>query len=254
VAGTGKQARQAFFGESPNKTLPRRLTREPLSVELASPWDLLIHDQTIFIAMAGPHQIWTMDIAGEEIGPFAGSGLEDIVDGSLLPKKPYRVGSASAFAQPSGLATDGDQLFVADSEGSSIRALPLDIDGLKPLVEVKPKKLIKLPADAQEFQLPATTLGDGQLEIRIPIKYQLPDGWKMNSAAPQGYVALWKDSAGKNLEDSSVSGKFAEPGNSVILELKVPSGSQFTLQIGLTYYFASPTVPVCVERILRSIA
>src|SRR5262249_47685715 len=32
----------------------------------------------------------------------------------------------SSFAQPSGLASDGKVLFVADSEGSSVRAVPLD--------------------------------------------------------------------------------------------------------------------------------
>ena len=44
---------------------------------------------------------------------------EDIVDGPLLPPVPYDDGFAS-FAQPSGLATDGTWLYVADSEGSSI--------------------------------------------------------------------------------------------------------------------------------------
>ena len=58
------------------------------------------------------------------IGPYAGNGREDIVDGPLLPKQPYQPG-ASSFAQPSGLASDGTWLYVADSEGSSIRAVPL---------------------------------------------------------------------------------------------------------------------------------
>jgi hypothetical protein len=63
-----------------------------------------------------------------EIGPFAGNGAEDIVDGPLLPDLPYSPGFA-AFAQPSGLASDGKQLFVADSEGSSIRAVPFNPKG-----------------------------------------------------------------------------------------------------------------------------
>jgi len=50
---------------------------------------------------------------------------EDIVDGPLLPPAPYQQGFSS-FAQPSGLASDGEWLFVADSEGSSIRAVPFD--------------------------------------------------------------------------------------------------------------------------------
>jgi hypothetical protein len=42
--------------------------------------------------------------------------------------QPYEQGYAS-LAQPSGLACDGKVLFVADSEGSSIRAVPLDPTG-----------------------------------------------------------------------------------------------------------------------------
>ena len=60
-----------------------------------------------------------------EIGPFAGNGREDIVDGPLLPGSPTSQTRAS-FAQPSGLASDGKWLYVADSEGSSIRAVPFD--------------------------------------------------------------------------------------------------------------------------------
>ncbi len=78
--------------------------------------------------MAGPHQIWKLDGDEKLIAPYAGNGLEDIVDGALIPGAPYGVGSSS-FAQPSGLASDGKQLFVADSEGSSIRTVPLDGKG-----------------------------------------------------------------------------------------------------------------------------
>ena len=75
--------------------------------------------------MAGPHQIWKMTLDEKEIGPYAGNGREDIVDGPLLPSQPYEQGFSS-FAQPSGLASDETWLYVADSEGSSIRAVPFD--------------------------------------------------------------------------------------------------------------------------------
>jgi sugar lactone lactonase YvrE len=78
--------------------------------------------------MAGPHQIWLMPLDESEIGPYAGNGREDIVDGPLLPAAPYELGYSS-FAQPSGLAADGTWLYVADSEGSSIRAVPFDPQG-----------------------------------------------------------------------------------------------------------------------------
>jgi NHL repeat len=86
---------------------------------------LQIHGRDLYIAMAGPHQIWKMPLDESEIGPYAGNSREDIVDGPLLPSQPYEVGYAS-FAQPSGLTADDDWLYVADSEGSSIRAVPFD--------------------------------------------------------------------------------------------------------------------------------
>jgi hypothetical protein len=45
-----------------------------------------------------------------------------------LPRIPYD-GSYAAFAQPSGLASDGKRMFVADSEGSIIRSVPFDPSG-----------------------------------------------------------------------------------------------------------------------------
>jgi thiol-disulfide isomerase/thioredoxin len=91
---------------------------EPAPVaDLSSPWDLCALENYLFIAMAGLHQIWLFDLPRDEVGPFAGSGIEDIQDGLL---------QQSALAQPSGLTTNGAHLFVADSEVSAIRAVPLD--------------------------------------------------------------------------------------------------------------------------------
>lgn len=125
AAGTGVQGRNPFPGIEGRNTLPRRFVGKPRLTELNSPWDLWVHEKDVYIAMAGPHQIWKMPLTESEIGPYAGNGREDIVDGRLLPKEPYEEGYSS-FAQPSGLASDGKVLFVADSEGSSIRAVPFD--------------------------------------------------------------------------------------------------------------------------------
>jgi thiol-disulfide isomerase/thioredoxin len=115
IAGTGRQAREP--------AAPIRLP-EPRRVPLSSPWDLLLHGDDLYIAMAGCHQIWRMRLDGTAAVLYAGNGFEDIVDGPMLPLRALTPGTAS-FAQPSGLATDGKWLFVADSEGSSIRAVPL---------------------------------------------------------------------------------------------------------------------------------
>ncbi len=66
--------------------------------------------------MAGPHQIWSVDLKTRRPSVFAGSGREARLDG---PR--YEAG----FAQPSGLAGDGRTLFVADSESNIIRAIGL---------------------------------------------------------------------------------------------------------------------------------
>jgi sugar lactone lactonase YvrE len=131
IAGTGQQGRNAWPGLPAgalgafNAALPERFVAKPKTTELNSPWDLYVHGKDLYIAMAGPHQIWKMPLDESEIGPYAGNGREDIQDGRLLPPIPYDRGFSS-FAQPSGLSGDKNWLYVADSEGSAIRAVPFD--------------------------------------------------------------------------------------------------------------------------------
>ncbi|AFY34967.1 thioredoxin-like domain-containing protein [Calothrix sp. PCC 7507] len=103
IAGTGKQSRNIHPHSGAG-----------LETELNSPWDLVKVGNNLFIAMAGPHQIWQMDLETGIINTYAGTGAEACVDGSL---------TESAFAQPSGITTDGKELYIADSEVSSIRSV-----------------------------------------------------------------------------------------------------------------------------------
>ena len=112
VAGIGKQDREDRFGAEPGPALKTGLN---------SPWDLLFVDGKVYIAMAGHHQIWWFDPIRQEVAPYAGNGAENIKDGPL---------AAASFAQPSGLATDGKNLYVADSEVSAIRSVPLPPGGV----------------------------------------------------------------------------------------------------------------------------
>ncbi len=109
LAGTGRQSFD--FDSRPGPARGRALS---------SPWDLELAHGVLFIAMAGSHQIWGLDLEGGFIAGHAGSGQEDHRDGPLL---------AAALAQPSGLSHDNDTLFVADSEVSSIRAVDFDPRG-----------------------------------------------------------------------------------------------------------------------------
>lgn len=105
IAGTGEQSRNIH---------PHGGVR--LETALNSPWDLVKVGNTLFIAMAGSHQIWRIDLDTGMISTYAGRGAEGCFDGLL---------TESAFAQPSGITTNGQELFIADSEISSIRGVGL---------------------------------------------------------------------------------------------------------------------------------
>jgi thiol-disulfide isomerase/thioredoxin len=105
LAGTGAQAR------------PRQAGGPARATPLNSPWDLLWSGDALYVAMAGPHQLWRVDPAAGRAEPFAGSGAEELYDADEL--------AWAALAQPSGLATDGERIFFADAEASAVRwALP----------------------------------------------------------------------------------------------------------------------------------
>lgn len=115
---TGEVTTAAGTGEQANRYPPAGGTAP--DVALSSPWDLVYYDGALYIAMAGPHQLWKLDLATNEIGPYAGNAREDIIDGPL--------GDAQ-LAQPSGITTNGEILYFADSEVSAIRSADLDPNG-----------------------------------------------------------------------------------------------------------------------------
>ena len=112
IAGTGKQMEE-FNQEGAART-----------ISLNSPWDLQLVGRTLYIAMAGPHQIWKLDLEKQYVSTFAGSGREARHDDELLK---------AGFAQPSGLATDGKTLYVSDAEANIVRAI--DLTSSNPKVE-----------------------------------------------------------------------------------------------------------------------
>jgi sugar lactone lactonase YvrE len=110
IAGTGHQS-----------AWKDHITGGPaLQRAINSPWDLLLDGQNLFIAMAGFHQIWTLNLKTKIITPFAGEGSENLLDGLR-----YKAN----FAQPSGLTSDGKYLYIADSEVSAVRRVPMDGNG-----------------------------------------------------------------------------------------------------------------------------
>ncbi|XP_018329114.1 NHL repeat-containing protein 2 isoform X2 [Agrilus planipennis] len=131
VAGTGFQGNDYKGG------------RKGKVQEISSPWDVCIYNITdekdskqkkvLMIAMAGTHQIWALFLddtvwwknqsysAGTCVA-IAGSGREE--------NRNNQYPHAAGFAQPSGLAihSSNKEIYIADSESSSIRRLSL-LDG-----------------------------------------------------------------------------------------------------------------------------
>ncbi len=108
LAGTGRQWWQGAPTGGPAR-----------EVDLSSPWDVAWFGDRLWIAMAGVHQLWTYDPESATVRVAAGTTNEGLVDGPA---------AEAWFAQPSGLAVsaDGERLWVADSETSSLRWVDRD--------------------------------------------------------------------------------------------------------------------------------
>lgn len=103
IAGNGKQTYERFVSD-----------KKAVRTSLASPWDLAFYPDHnhLAIAMAGTHQLWSLDLTKGTIETLAGNGRESIDDGAF---------PLNSLSQPSGLASIGDKLFFVDSETSSVR-------------------------------------------------------------------------------------------------------------------------------------
>jgi len=105
VAGTGGQL---------------RTMRDRAAGAMSSPWDLALDGDTLHVAMAGIHQLWTIDLRDGTATHRTGSGAEELHDG---------LHAEAALAQTMGLARVGDTLVAADAESSAIREVDLAASG-----------------------------------------------------------------------------------------------------------------------------
>lgn len=90
------------------------LEKRALLSNIRSPWDVVVREGVLYIAVAGSHAIFGFNIAEQRPFRVAGSGHEDLVD---APAK------EAALAQTSGLSFYGDTLYFVDSETSALRHL-----------------------------------------------------------------------------------------------------------------------------------
>ena len=92
---------------------------------LRSPWDLSLVGRKLYIAMAGSHQIWRMDLETKSVEPYAGTRAEARLDGNI---------KEAAFSQPSGIVSDGKKMWVADSEANIVRQIDFQTEEVETLV------------------------------------------------------------------------------------------------------------------------
>jgi hypothetical protein len=105
VAGTGRPLRSAV---------------DEARGALSSPWDLALAGETLYVAMVGVHQLWTVALATGRAEVFSGSGAEELHDG------PH---AEAALAQPMGICATGTFLYFVDAESSAVREADRDASG-----------------------------------------------------------------------------------------------------------------------------
>ena len=106
IAGTGDQLRT-------------RADRQ--AGAMSSPWDVTLIGKTLFVAMAGTHQVWSVDTATGRSRAHSGTGGEDIRDGD---------NQNALLAQPMGIEARGERIYFADSESNAIRWTDASEDGV----------------------------------------------------------------------------------------------------------------------------
>ena len=97
----------------------------PRNVPLSQPQALVVNNNQIYLAMAGDNRIWSYDLGSRDLRARAGSGQLDVRDGS---------GPMAAFAQPTGLASVLQTLYVCDAVGSAVRSVQLRGDVVQTLI------------------------------------------------------------------------------------------------------------------------
>ncbi|HEY0179214.1 MAG TPA: thioredoxin-like domain-containing protein [Dokdonella sp.] len=113
VLGTGRAGRS------------RPQAADAARTSLNTPLDLAVAGDALFVAVAGQHQIWRLDLATRRVSVHAGSGALGLVDG---------VAADACFAQPSALGVFGGQLVVVDAAASALRAVDLDDGRVETLI------------------------------------------------------------------------------------------------------------------------
>lgn len=108
MAGTGEACRG-----------PVEAGGDPMETALLAPWDVLLWNYNLFIAMAGTGAVWRLDLKDRRLAPHASAGedMRAVAEG------------AGATVAPMALATDGHALYFAQAGSSSVRRVSFEPGG-----------------------------------------------------------------------------------------------------------------------------
>ena len=157
---------------------------DPLDAALDSPWDVLLNEYDLYIAMGGTGEVWRLDLKAGALVRHLSSGLDGSENG----------------ARPVTLATDGTWLYVADSAVSAIRRARFDeSDEAKALGERVLRDCAGVAWGQGNHRLWVSEAGNatlrtldpeaGMVEAVEPFEAQLDDPAGLASAGHLVYVA-----------------------------------------------------------------
>ncbi len=87
---------------------------DPAVAQLNCPWGLHHHKGSLYISLAGSHQVWRWQLSMNHLAPVVGNGKEGLRDG---------ISTESQFAQPCGISSRSEGLYIADASSSAIRSV-----------------------------------------------------------------------------------------------------------------------------------
>ncbi|MEL6329871.1 MAG: thioredoxin-like domain-containing protein [Planctomycetota bacterium] len=150
----------------------RRGGKKGTKQSISSPWALALDKKRgrLYVAIAGLHQLWTVELDNLKTKVFAGNGRESVVDGPARDAE---------LAQPSGFAfsSDGDTLYFTDTEGSAVRAVDLDEETVRTIIGITAEELSPAASPLFEFGDIDGGYPDARLQHAIGITLRpTPDG------------------------------------------------------------------------------